>query len=203
MFNSVTRDIGSRCLCVSSLPCFMLLSLFDSPLCTLYPVSHFFSIHLIFIFIFHVGWFDEKSHVHFREWGVRHFGREQSSHRLWAQLQLPDLRDHWNLHLGVLQRQQALELTWLGDQWLNHRGALSSPLFTQDREEPASRRHVYHSPDESLSSQSSSVGHVGQGDLFPMSLDTNFKHQRKSMSRLRKRANQDSSGTARADSRWL
>ena len=38
--------------------------------------------------------------------------------------------------------------------------ALSSPLFTQEREGPASRRRAYHSPDEGLSSsQSSSVGH--------------------------------------------
>ena len=38
--------------------------------------------------------------------------------------------------------------------------ALSSPLF-QEREDPACRRQVYHSPDERLlSSQSSSVGHV-------------------------------------------
>ena len=41
--------------------------------------------------------------------------------------------------------------------------ALSSPLF-QEREDPASRRQVYHSLDESLlSSQSSSVGHVRTG----------------------------------------
>ena len=39
--------------------------------------------------------------------------------------------------------------------------ALSSPLFTQEREEPASRRQASHSPDERLlSSQSLSVGHV-------------------------------------------
>ena len=38
--------------------------------------------------------------------------------------------------------------------------ALSSLLFTQEREDPASRRQAYHSLDESLlSSQSSSVGH--------------------------------------------
>ena len=57
------------------------------------------------------------------------FGRQQSSHRLWAQLhrQLPDLRDHWNLHSGVLQRQQALKLAWIGDRWLHHR---QSALFT-------------------------------------------------------------------------
>ena len=42
--------------------------------------------------------------------------------------------------------------------------ALSSPLFTQDREDAASRRQAYHSPDEGLSSsQSSSVGHVRTG----------------------------------------
>ena len=38
--------------------------------------------------------------------------------------------------------------------------ALSSPLFTQEREDAASRRRAYHSLDEGLlSSQSSSVGH--------------------------------------------
>ena len=39
--------------------------------------------------------------------------------------------------------------------------ALSSPLFTQEREEPAGRRQAYHSPEESLlPSQSLCVGHV-------------------------------------------
>ena len=39
--------------------------------------------------------------------------------------------------------------------------ALSSPVFTQEREEPAGRRQAYHSLEESLlSSQSLSVGHV-------------------------------------------
>ena len=42
--------------------------------------------------------------------------------------------------------------------------ALSSPLFTQEREDPASRRQADHSPEESfLSSQSLSVGHVRTG----------------------------------------
>ena len=44
--------------------------------------------------------------------------------------------------------------------------ALSSPLFTQEREDPASRRQACHSLDESLlSSQSLSVGHVRTGRL--------------------------------------
>ena len=37
--------------------------------------------------------------------------------------------------------------------------APSSPLFTQEREEDASRRRAYHSQDEGLSSSQSSVGH--------------------------------------------
>ena len=42
--------------------------------------------------------------------------------------------------------------------------ALSSPLFTQEREDPASRRQACHSPEESLlSSQSLFVGHVRTG----------------------------------------
>ena len=42
--------------------------------------------------------------------------------------------------------------------------ALSSPLFTEEREEPAGRRQAYHSPEESLlSSQSLSVGRVRTG----------------------------------------
>ena len=42
--------------------------------------------------------------------------------------------------------------------------SLSSPLFTQEREDAASRRQAYHSPDEGLSSsQSSSVGHFRTG----------------------------------------
>ena len=42
--------------------------------------------------------------------------------------------------------------------------ALSSPLFTKEREDAASRRQAYHSLEESLlSSQTSSVGHVRTG----------------------------------------
>ena len=66
--------------------------------------------------------------------------------------------------------------------------ALSSPLFTQEREDPASRGQAYHSLDEGLlSSQSLSVGHVGTGR--PVSNEFGsliFKRQRKSVSRLRK-----------------
>ena len=71
--------------------------------------------------------------------------------------------------------------------------AHSSPLFTQEREEPASRRQAYHSPDDSLSSsQSSSVGHVRTGRPVSDQFDLLIPNIKKSVSRLRKRANQDS-----------
>ena len=48
--------------------------------------------------------------------------------------------------------------------------ALSSPLFTQEREEPAGRRQAYHSLEESLlSSQSSSVGHRTERPVHELS----------------------------------
>ena len=51
--------------------------------------------------------------------------------------------------------------------------ALSSPLFTQEREDDASRRQAYHSLDEGLSSsQSSSVGHVRTGRLVADQFDS-------------------------------
>ena len=51
--------------------------------------------------------------------------------------------------------------------------ALSSPLFTQEREDAASRGQAYHSLDEGLSSsQSSSVGHVRTGRLVSDQFDS-------------------------------
>ena len=50
----------------------------------------------------------------------------------------------------------------LSDETLGR--ALSSPLFIQEREEPADRRQAFHSFEESLlPSQSLSVGHVSTG----------------------------------------
>ena len=55
--------------------------------------------------------------------------------------------------------------------------ALSSPLFTQEREDPASRIQAYDAPDESLlSSESLSVDHIRTGrPLFSMNLDHKFQ----------------------------
>ena len=77
--------------------------------------------------------------------------------------------------------------------------ALSSPLFTQEREEPAGRRQACHSPEESLlSSQSLSVGHVRT--RRPVN---EFGSLRSSVRHIpcrdseNEQANQDSSGTTK------
>ena len=58
--------------------------------------------------------------------------------------------------------------------------ALSSSLFTQEREDPASRRQAYHSYDESLlSSQSFSVGHVRTGRIVADQFDSLIPYVRK------------------------
>ena len=76
--------------------------------------------------------------------------------------------------------------------------ALSSPLFTQERQDPAGRRQAYHSLEESLlSSQSLSVGHVRTERLVNEggSLSSTV---RENPCCDKKRANQDSSGTKKS-----
>ena len=71
--------------------------------------------------------------------------------------------------------------------------ALSSPLFIQEREEPADRRQAYYSYEESLlPAQSFSVVSFKNGETRARTYFAEFVQQRKTKSRLRKRANQDS-----------
>ena len=79
--------------------------------------------------------------------------------------------------------------------------ALSSPLFTQEREDDVSRRRAHHSQDEGLSSsQSLSVSHYRTGRPVVKPLDSQIPNVRQSQ--LRKWENQDSFGTTkRANSR--
>ena len=80
---NVARGIGSRCLaritsCHHAFGSAFDLILFDPLLCTLHSLSRLPFPSLVL----HLSCgFDEKSHAYFREWGVRHFGREQSPHR--------------------------------------------------------------------------------------------------------------------------
>ena len=102
-------------------------------------------------------------------------GREQFSHRLWAQR--PPLSETTDVFIqescsdGNLLNLHDLEFD---DYTIGM--ALSSPLFTQEREDAASRGQDYHSLDEGLwSSQSSSVGHVRTGRLVLGSLIPNVR----------------------------
>ena len=79
-----------------------------------------------------------KYPAYFR-WCPWHPGRERAFHRLWAQ-RLPHLRDYWTIHPGILRRQQVLICAWSG--------AMTTPVFTQEREDASSRRQAYHSHDE-------------------------------------------------------
>ena len=72
--------------------------------------------------------------------------------------------------------------------------ALSSPLFTQEREDATSRRRAYHSHDEGLSA-SQSCRSSNRTTCCGAVWFTNPTRQRKSAPQLGKWANQDSSGT--------
>ena len=150
------HTIHASCACVSDFSSTLHFALFTVSLI-------FYFILLIFHFIFYVGRFGEKSPVRCREWRVWLFGQKYFCHRLWAQprWRLPLLRDHWNL---PPESSSDTEPSYLCDAELDDETigmALSSPQFTQEREEPADRRQAYHSLEESLlSSQSLSVGHV-------------------------------------------
>ena len=67
--------------------------------------------------------------------------------------------------------------------------ALSSPLFVQEREEPANRRQAYHSHEESLLLAQSSFAHTSTGRPVH---ELSSCQKTKIKSRNGKRKNQDS-----------
>ena len=82
--------------------------------------------------------------------------------------------------------------------------ALSPPLFVREREEPADRRQAYHSFEEILLTAQSFSVCLKNGETRARTQFAKFMEQRKTKSRLRKRANQDSPWTTeRSNSRWL
>ena len=138
MFNSVARDIGSRWLSASRHPCFM-----RSVCSDLSSALHFalFTVSLIFlfillIFIFHVGRFGEKYPVRFREWGVRHFGRQHPSHK-----QSPDTQNsetwrrpravHCKTHASSIRRSRSCESG--GDEQRNRQDRRTRCSIPQSR----------------------------------------------------------------------
>ena len=113
------------------------------------------------------------------------------SHRLRSQ-RLPHLRDHWTIHPGILRREQIMNSHDIEYDDCTIGIALSSPLFTQEREDDASRRRPYHFQDEGLSSsQSVSVGHRA-GRTVVEQFDSQISNVTDSAPQLRKWANQDS-----------
>ena len=88
------------------------------------------------------------------EWGVWPCGDTKPSYRLWAQA-ARQLRLHRDLYSDLPEwirrhRHGTVVLVRCGTRRWAYRKALSSPLFTQEREEPANLRHTYHSHEESL-----------------------------------------------------
>ena len=148
--NSVVHDIGSRCSarhtihvsCAWVVVRFDLSSTLHFALSTVSPIFNF--ILLIFIFTF---------------WSLT----------LWSTTPLSQVTSPNSSTTTTSQRPlkssssdsrpSNLHDSEISDYTIGR--ALSSPMFTQEREEPAGRRQAYHSPEESLlSSQSFSVGHV-------------------------------------------
>ena len=88
------------------------------------------------------------------EWGVWLCGQNNLFYRLWAQRdrQLRLLRDLYS-DLPEWSRRRRHGPSYSFDAELDDETigkALSSPLFTQEREESANRRQAYHSHEESL-----------------------------------------------------
>ena len=126
-------------------------------------------------------------------WGVLLSGRIHS-HRLWAQRP-------WRLPLLetseiIFQEESGDKDTVpsflcdaeLDDQTIGK--APSSPLFIQEREEPANRRQAYHSHEESLLPAQSFVAHTRTGSPVH---ELRSCQKRKSSREMENEANQDSS----------
>ena len=183
--NTLTRHIfsvslRSRCVArtsshVSSALCCLLdiLRLFHSAFLTIFPIFHL--ILLVFTFNFHVDWFEGKPLCALPQ--MRSSLTPLSTQPL-SQVLSPNssttTTSRRPLKLSARSPPATPSPRYLHDSEISDDTtgrAFSSPLFTQEREEPAGHTQAYHSPEESLSSsQSSSVGHrTGrpvEGDQF-------------------------------------
>ena len=112
-------------------------SLRPSTLCFPPSLSSSLFILLFFIFILHVGWFEEKSHAHFHEWGVRHFDRQ---HPL-SQVMSPKSSTTTTFRRPLIRSSRSpssdsrsSKLHDWGNQWLHHRhGALFTTVHSGER----------------------------------------------------------------------
>ena len=106
---------------------------------------------------FHVDSAKGNNCCAFAQWGVLHPGDFPSSHRLWA-----NVLEIFQEESGDIDTEPSY---WcdaeLDDDTIGK--ALSSPLFIQEREEPADRGQAYHSHEESLLSPQSFFAHARTG----------------------------------------
>ena len=129
------------------------------------PIFHF--ILLIFhfyLFLFHVDVFGARSPVHFAQGGVWPFGQQRPSLQVMSPTSSMISTAQRPLNFSSRSRPATRgPRTGMTRRSVTAPSAERSPhpLFTQEREDPASRRQAYHSPEESLlPAQSVSVGHV-------------------------------------------
>ena len=149
-------------------------------------LSSSFSILLIFIFISHVGRFGE---VFLCASANEVLGTLADNTPLTGYQ--PNVLDNFHIsettELLVQESSSDSRPSNLHDLEIDGR-PLSSPLFTREREDDASRRQAHRSPDEGLSSsQSLSVGHVRTGRPVPDQFGSSISNVReKSAPQLRK-----------------
>ena len=117
----------------------------------------------------------------------------------------PLLRDYWNLRPGAIQRRVALLLVWRGTRRRDHR---QSALFTtvhsgaRRTSEPWTSLALFWR--KFVASSVLFCVSFKNGETRAWTLFAKFTQQRKTKSRLRKWANQDSPWTTkRANSRWF
>ena len=128
---SMSHVTLAQCVLRTSSMCHLhvvVLILCDPLLCALHRLSHLpFHSPVLHLPCGLVRWEVPCALPRMRSWL---FGQQHPSHMLRAQhlQRLPHFRDHCS-SFRSFQRWQALELAWLGNQWLHHR---QSALFTTD-----------------------------------------------------------------------
>ena len=147
----------------------VVLMLFDSPLCTLHRLSHLpFNSPDLHLHI-HLPCGLVRREVHCALPRKKELGTLADNNPLTGyepnfidNYQISETTEIFIQESSSDSRPSNLHVLEIDDYTIGR--ALSSPLFTQEREDPASRGQAYLSPDESLlSSQSLSVGHVRTG----------------------------------------
>ena len=128
----------------------------------------FFFILLIFYFLFHVNLADPRSPCalgpmrSLARWPITPLSQVMNEPKFFDDYHFSETTEIFIQESSSDTRPSYLRDSEISDDTIGR--ALSSPLFTQEREEPANRRQAYHSLEESLlSSQSLSVGHVRTG----------------------------------------